>query len=39
LKRDGNLADPNDCAVRLVDYLLSEQFGMLPVADLRELVV
>jgi benzil reductase ((S)-benzoin forming) len=38
LKRNGNLADPNNCARQLVDYLLSEQFGQIPVADLRELV-
>jgi benzil reductase ((S)-benzoin forming) len=37
LKRDGNLADPKDCARHLVDYLLSEKFGQLPVADLREI--
>jgi benzil reductase ((S)-benzoin forming) len=36
LKRDGQLASPGDCARRLVEYLLSEQFGQLPVADLRE---
>jgi NAD(P)-dependent dehydrogenase (short-subunit alcohol dehydrogenase family) len=38
LKRDGNLSDPKDCARLLVDYLLSEQFGQVPVADLREIV-
>jgi benzil reductase ((S)-benzoin forming) len=36
LKRDGQLASPADCAARLVDYLLSEQFGQTPVADLRD---
>jgi NADP-dependent 3-hydroxy acid dehydrogenase YdfG len=37
LKRNGALASPDDCAKRLVDYLLSEHFGTVPVADLREL--
>lgn len=37
LKRDGNLANPADCAQRLVDYLLGETFGQLPVADLRDI--
>lgn len=37
LKRDGNLASPDDCAKQLVAYLLGEQFGQLPVADLREI--
>lgn len=37
LKRNGDLADPKDCARRLVDYLLSEKFGQVPVADLREM--
>jgi benzil reductase ((S)-benzoin forming) len=36
LKRDGQLASPGDCARRLVEYLLSKQFGQVPVADLRE---
>lgn len=36
LKRDGQLLDPAACAKRLVDYLLSRQFGLAPVADLRE---
>jgi NAD(P)-dependent dehydrogenase (short-subunit alcohol dehydrogenase family) len=35
LKRTGELADPADCARRLVAYLLGEQFGTLPVEDLR----
>jgi NAD(P)-dependent dehydrogenase (short-subunit alcohol dehydrogenase family) len=39
LKRNGDLATPGDCAERLVNYLLSEQFGQMPVADLREVVV
>jgi benzil reductase ((S)-benzoin forming) len=36
LKRDGQLASPAACAARLVDYLLSERFGQMPVADLRD---
>lgn len=36
LKRQGSLSAPADCAQRLVDYLLSEKFGQMPVADLRE---
>lgn len=36
LKRTGQLVSPADCARRLVDYLLSERFGQMPVADLRE---
>lgn len=37
LKRNGELASPDECAARLVDYLLSEKFGQTPVADLRDL--
>lgn len=37
LKREGALAAPEDCARRLVAYLLGERFGEIPVADLREL--
>ncbi|HAT29914.1 MAG TPA: short chain dehydrogenase [Janthinobacterium sp.] len=37
LKREGGLSDAASCARRLVDYLLSEQFGQAPVADLRQL--
>jgi len=37
LKRDGNLADPDQCAQRVVDFLLSDKFGQEPVADLREI--
>lgn len=37
LKRDGELASPQACATRLVDYLLGEEFGTEPVADLRSL--
>ncbi len=36
LKREGSLTSPADCARRLVDYLLSERFGEMPVADLRD---
>jgi benzil reductase ((S)-benzoin forming) len=36
LKRDGQLSSPRDCAARLVSYLLSDAFGNIPVADLRE---
>ena len=35
LKRAGELAEPADCARRLVGYLLSERFGTSPVEDLR----
>ncbi|MDB5932698.1 MAG: Short-chain dehydrogenase [Massilia sp.] len=38
LKRDGNLADPATCARALVDYLLAERFGKVPVDDLRNAV-
>lgn len=37
LKRQGQLARPEDAARSLVDYLLSERFGQLPVTDLRDL--
>jgi benzil reductase ((S)-benzoin forming) len=37
LKRNGELTSPDECAKRLVDYLLAEQFGQVPVADLRDL--
>ncbi|HJV87696.1 MAG TPA: SDR family oxidoreductase [Noviherbaspirillum sp.] len=36
LKRTGSLADPRECARRLVDYLLDDGFGQSPVADLRD---
>ncbi len=39
LKRAGELADPADCARRLVDYLLSDRFGGEPVADLRNAAI
>lgn len=35
LKRAGALAAPAQCARRLVDYLLADQFGTVPVDDLR----
>jgi NAD(P)-dependent dehydrogenase (short-subunit alcohol dehydrogenase family) len=35
LHRDGALATPAQCAVQLVDYVLSDRFGREPVADLR----
>jgi NAD(P)-dependent dehydrogenase (short-subunit alcohol dehydrogenase family) len=35
LKRSGALADPVECAQRLVSFLLSGQFGSNPVEDLR----
>ncbi len=37
MQRNGELASPTETAQRLVDYLLSSQFGQLPVADLRQL--
>lgn len=37
LKRDGALASAQDCARRLVDHLLADDFGAEPVADIREL--
>jgi benzil reductase ((S)-benzoin forming) len=37
LKQTGALSSPDDCAKHLVDYLLSERFGQVPVTDLREL--
>ncbi|KQQ88933.1 SDR family oxidoreductase [Massilia sp. Leaf139] len=35
LKQEGALAAPAECARKLVDYLLAEDFGSEPVADLR----
>ena len=35
LQRAGQLSKPAECASRLVDYLLSEQFARNPVDDLR----
>jgi NAD(P)-dependent dehydrogenase (short-subunit alcohol dehydrogenase family) len=37
MKRKRELSSPAATAQRLVDYLLSEQFGQLAVADLRQL--
>jgi NAD(P)-dependent dehydrogenase (short-subunit alcohol dehydrogenase family) len=37
LKRSGQLTSPEACAQRLVRYLLSDEFGQNPVADLREM--
>lgn len=37
LKDSGSLWSPKDCAGRLVEYLLSSEFGQEPVADLRDL--
>ncbi|HQN12780.1 MAG TPA: SDR family oxidoreductase [Quisquiliibacterium sp.] len=37
MKREGALASAEDCAARIVDHLLSDAFGTVPVADLREL--
>jgi benzil reductase ((S)-benzoin forming) len=37
LKRDGQLATPEQSARRLVDFLLSDAFGSSPTADVREL--
>lgn len=38
LKRDGELADPAQCAVKLVAFLLGDHFGKAPVEDLRNFV-
>jgi benzil reductase ((S)-benzoin forming) len=37
LKRNGQLSSPEDCALRVVDYVLSDAFGDTPVADIRDL--
>lgn len=37
MKRDGTLASPQECAVKLVAFLLSKDFGKEAVADLRML--
>ncbi|MCK9983880.1 MAG: benzil reductase ((S)-benzoin forming) [Azoarcus sp.] len=37
LKRDGALARPDECAFRLVNYLLGDEFGLAATADLRQL--
>jgi hypothetical protein len=35
MKEEGALASPEECASKLVDFLLDENFGREPVADLR----
>lgn len=37
LRDSGSLWSPEDCAERLVEYLLGQDFGREPVADLRDL--
>jgi benzil reductase ((S)-benzoin forming) len=37
LKQNGQLSSPDECAERVVEYLLGEKFGQVPVADLRQL--
>jgi NAD(P)-dependent dehydrogenase (short-subunit alcohol dehydrogenase family) len=37
LKREGQLATPEESARKLVDYLLSDAFGSEPTADVREI--
>ncbi|MDR5854224.1 SDR family oxidoreductase [Caballeronia sp. LZ062] len=37
LKREGQLATPEQSARKLVDYVLSDAFGSAPTADIREL--
>lgn len=37
LHREGRLVRPEDCARRLVSYLLDDAFGTAPVVDLRDL--
>jgi hypothetical protein len=37
LKRDGQLATPEESARKVADYLLSEAFGDTPTADVRDL--
>lgn len=36
LKRNGQLVSPEQCAIQLIDFTLSEAFGQTPVADIRE---
>ncbi|MEZ0600725.1 SDR family oxidoreductase [Paraburkholderia sp. IW21] len=36
LKRNGQLATPEQCATQLLDYAFSDAFGQTPVADIRE---
>jgi benzil reductase ((S)-benzoin forming) len=37
LKRNGQLATPEESAKKVIDYALSDLFGQTPVADVREL--
>ncbi|KIG10301.1 SDR family oxidoreductase [Caballeronia concitans] len=37
LKRDGQLATPEQSAQKLIDYVMSDAFGSVPTADIREL--
>jgi hypothetical protein len=37
LKETGSLAEPDECAEQLIDYLLGAGFGAEVVADLRTL--
>lgn len=37
LKRNGQLATPEQCATQLLDYALGDSFGDTPVADIREI--
>lgn len=39
LHRNGELADPADCARHLIDYALSDDFGRNPVQDLRSIAM
>ena len=38
MQASGGLIAPAECAMHLVDFLLDEDFGREPVADLRELM-
>jgi benzil reductase ((S)-benzoin forming) len=38
LKRNGQLVSPEQCAIQLIEFTLSEAFGQTPVADIREVV-
>lgn len=35
MKQEGQLVAPDNCAVRIIDYLLSDKFGDKPVDDVR----
>ncbi|WP_233807726.1 SDR family oxidoreductase [Paraburkholderia sp. HP33-1] len=37
LKRNGKLSTPEQSAAQLIDYALSDAFGLTPVADIREI--